>query len=167
MTAPGRDTGTSTNTQPWQTRAACRGKSPTAFFPPNKAKAQEAATVCARCPVITDCAQAADRYHDDGVRGGAWRITASNGRAPYYDGVIYLVRAAPRHRCTVPRCCTGQLLHAGHHLWSCPVWGAPVVDANTCTCPRGDESPPRSVAELARARDRMVAEYEARRGEAS
>lgn len=168
-----RDVGISTGTQHWHTQAACRSHPDpgSAFFPATEKQARAAARWCDGCPVLTRCAETADRYHDDGVRGGAWRIAAGFGRSTSrYDRILYLVPDAPRHKCSEKRCCTGErrLVSSGWHLRACPVWGARVVDEDTCTCaPRDPDEPTRSVADLVQARDRMVAEYEARRGEAS
>jgi hypothetical protein len=165
-----RDVGTSTASERWQDRAACKGHpTPAIFFPraPHaEEQASEAARACASCPVRTRCAEQADRYHDDGVRGGAWRIAANNGRAARYERILYFVEDAPRHDCDLSRCATGHAVSSGQHLLGCPVWTAFVVDAKTCTCPRGAR-PRRSVAELAKARDRMVSDFERGRGAAS
>ena len=48
------------NEREWRDQAACKGMNPTVFFPernnPNAVK--QAKTVCARCPVSTQCGEA-------------------------------------------------------------------------------------------------------------
>jgi hypothetical protein len=55
----------------WRDQAACRDEDPELFFPmpSDAAGQQEAAAVCARCPVRVECRAAAQKY---GVWGGEY-----------------------------------------------------------------------------------------------
>lgn len=55
----------------WWAQAACRGQGPGQWFPEQGAQAVDAKAVCARCPVRTDCLDAAVEHHEPaGVWGG-------------------------------------------------------------------------------------------------
>ncbi|GGT78549.1 MULTISPECIES: WhiB family transcriptional regulator [Streptomyces] len=60
----------------WRIKAACRDEDPDLFFPvgstgPSSLQAQEAKTVCRRCPVREQClAWAMEERQDFGVWGG-------------------------------------------------------------------------------------------------
>ena len=60
----------------WRHRAVCRDEDPELFFPvgtsgPAIAQVAEAKTVCARCPVVSEClAWALESGQDAGVWGG-------------------------------------------------------------------------------------------------
>lgn len=54
----------------WAAKALCRGTDPDALFV-RGAKQREAAAICRRCPVITECgAEALDNKVEFGVWGG-------------------------------------------------------------------------------------------------
>ena len=54
----------------WASKARCRGTDPDALFV-RGAKQREAAVICRRCPVITECgAKALDNREEFGVWGG-------------------------------------------------------------------------------------------------
>ena len=55
----------------WRLSAACRGKDPNIFFleREGKIKAEEAKTICQRCPVRGPCADYAEK---NGERYGIW-----------------------------------------------------------------------------------------------
>lgn len=63
-------------TTDWQSRAACRDEDPELFFPvsdmgPGARQAEQARSVCARCPVRAEClGYALDNGLDHGVFGG-------------------------------------------------------------------------------------------------
>lgn len=62
----------------WRERAACIGADPKAFDAGKGANPPDRAVVaawlnCARCPVIEQCREAADRLADPGVVAGQWR----------------------------------------------------------------------------------------------
>ena len=60
----------------WRGGAACVGEDPELFFPastfgPRMSQAEEARSICRRCPVTTDClVWALDAGIEDGVWGG-------------------------------------------------------------------------------------------------
>ncbi len=56
----------------WVTRSACRGLDPTIFYPATDEEADEAKSVCAECPVQTECLEHAIGHREhNGVWGGA------------------------------------------------------------------------------------------------
>lgn len=73
--------------EPWQDRAACLEEDPELFFPPGSTgpsavQAEEAKTVCRRCPVKLDCAGYAVRTKAaNGVWGGVWLVDQVMTRA--------------------------------------------------------------------------------------
>lgn len=59
-----------TDDRAWAAKALCRGTDPDALFV-RGAKQREAAAICRRCPVITECgAEALDNKVEFGVWGG-------------------------------------------------------------------------------------------------
>jgi transcription factor WhiB len=55
----------------WAARAACRGLDPELFFPARGQAVDSAKTVCAACPVTTECAEYAATIHQNrGIWGG-------------------------------------------------------------------------------------------------
>ncbi len=76
----------------WRHRAACRDEDPELFFPvsdvgPGARQAQQAKSVCARCPVQTECLNyAVDNGLHEGIFGGTTErerrhLTRSNRNA--------------------------------------------------------------------------------------
>ena len=63
----------------WRDYAACAGANPDDWFPAasDHDTRDRALAICARCPVVADCAQAADEMHAEGVWGGTWRPSAA------------------------------------------------------------------------------------------
>jgi WhiB family redox-sensing transcriptional regulator len=57
---------------PWMARAACRNTDPNVFFPTPGQNATLALTVCAGCPVTTECAELG-AHEQFGVWGGVTR----------------------------------------------------------------------------------------------
>jgi WhiB family redox-sensing transcriptional regulator len=65
----------------WTQRAVCRDADPEEFFPVGRLTAQRtfeqarhaAQAYCARCPVLRECHQRAERTRSQGVWAGAWR----------------------------------------------------------------------------------------------
>ncbi len=53
----------------WHQRAACRGAGTDAFYPSRGQRPGPARELCARCPVIEDCAEAG-RAEEYGIWGG-------------------------------------------------------------------------------------------------
>lgn len=74
----------------WQARGACVGEDPELFFHPEgsqgtarRVRAAEAARICRRCPVSTECYDAALRNGEAyGVWGGTDLEAASAGEPP-------------------------------------------------------------------------------------
>lgn len=54
---------------PWRELAACAGMDPALFFPERGANTEPAKQVCARCPVIEECADFAIEHRE---RYGIW-----------------------------------------------------------------------------------------------
>ncbi|WP_184695540.1 WhiB family transcriptional regulator [Saccharothrix tamanrassetensis] len=75
----------------WRDQAACKGQDPERFFRPSHHGQQDAATVCAGCPVLDRCREdqigweargpAARRYRPTGVVGG---LTGRERHAVHY-----------------------------------------------------------------------------------
>lgn len=57
--------------QRWRERAACRGRTDVSWFPASPDAAAPALAICARCPVIAECAIEADeRPEEHGIWAG-------------------------------------------------------------------------------------------------
>ncbi len=63
---------------PWMARAACRGQGTATFFPGKGQSAQPARSVCASCPVATECGEYV--LADDGL-AGVWAGSTERERA--------------------------------------------------------------------------------------
>ncbi len=65
----------------WTQRAVCRDADPEEFFPAGSITGRRTAelarqaawTYCARCPVLRECDQRAQRTRSQGVWAGSWR----------------------------------------------------------------------------------------------
>lgn len=54
----------------WHAEAGCRGMGPELFFPERREQSEEARTVCASCPVRTECTEHALEHEGHGIWGG-------------------------------------------------------------------------------------------------
>ena len=92
--------------QPWRAKAACNGLDPTIFYPQSDDddEASPAKSVCAVCPVQTECLEYALGFREkEGIWGGATdrerrRIIRQRRRAAY--------AAAPRPAGAPPDGCS-------------------------------------------------------------
>ena len=66
-------------TESWRDDAACRNQPQHIWFPPKGKSARPAKTICATCPVQTDCLQYAV---DNNIRHGIWGGLTERDRRP-------------------------------------------------------------------------------------
>jgi len=121
----------------WELRAACRDRSPSAWF--DRSKAERAKVICGFCPVRDDCLAAAlvreqglpkSQRHGivAGLTGGErWQLARKQDQERKADQKAPAPKAAPRHR-EPARCGTrsGYLRHRSHKEEAC----APCKAAN-------------------------------------